>query len=91
MYIDFVLYDNISDAKADVNAWKFCNYDDPGVGFPRDCGVKGYVPYQWNAINRNSAVKKFRFSMEYEKNKWVTLYQIKELINETVSPPPTTE
>ena len=57
------------------NRWAYCNYDDPTVGFPRDCGVKGHVPYQWNAINRNSAVKKFRFSIEYEKNKWVTLYQ----------------
>lgn len=57
------------------NRWVFCNYDDPTVGFPRDCGIKGSVPYQWNAINRNSAVRKFRYSMEYEKNKWVTLYQ----------------
>jgi hypothetical protein len=47
MYIDFVLYDNISDAKADVNAWKFCNYDDPGVGFPRDCGKEKAVGGKW--------------------------------------------
>ena len=47
MYIDFVLYDNISDAKADVNAWKFCNYDDPGVGFPRDCGKQKAVGGKW--------------------------------------------
>ena len=47
MYIDFVLYDNILDAKADVNAWKFCNYDDPGVGFPRDCGKQKAVGGKW--------------------------------------------
>jgi len=47
MYIDFVLYDNISDAKRDVNAWKFCNYNDPGVGFPRDCGKEKAVGGKW--------------------------------------------
>ena len=47
MYIDFVLYDNILDAKADVHAWKFCNYDDPGVGFPRDCGKQKAVGGKW--------------------------------------------
>lgn len=47
MYIDFVLYDNISDAKSDVNAWKFCNYDDSGVGFPRDCGKQKAVGGKW--------------------------------------------
>ena len=47
MNIDFILYDNISDAKADVNAWEFCNYDDPGVGFPRDCGKQKAVGGKW--------------------------------------------
>ncbi|MBL6595128.1 MAG: hypothetical protein ISP58_08625 [Flavobacteriales bacterium] len=60
MYIDFVLYDNISDAKADVNAWKFCNYDDPGVGFPRDCGKQKAVGGKWISYypGLNSRTKK---------------------------------
>jgi len=55
--------------------WKFCNYDDPNVGFPRDCGKTGYVPFQWNAINRTSAKSKFRFSVEVGRNRWRTVYQ----------------
>ena len=32
---DFSLYGSFSDAVLDVNRWQFCNYDDPGIGFPR--------------------------------------------------------
>ena len=38
MHQDFDLYSSLADALADRNAWQYCNYDDPGVGFPRDCG-----------------------------------------------------
>ena len=47
MNTDFKLYSNIKDAIDDKNAWKFCNYNDPSVGFPRDCGVQKYVPSRW--------------------------------------------
>lgn len=44
---DFKLYSSIADALADVRSWTFCNYDDGGVGFPRDCGPNGAVGGQW--------------------------------------------
>jgi len=40
---DFKLFSNLNDAKTDTNAWKFCNFNDDGVGFPRDCGPNGVV------------------------------------------------
>merc|ERR1719445_1049806 len=45
--IDFNLYSNYTDAENENNHWTFCNYNDPDVGFPRDCGVSGYVPHRW--------------------------------------------
>jgi len=49
---DFKLYSSVSDAESDTNPWQFCNYDDPGVGFPRDCGKTGAVGGQWNSQTR---------------------------------------
>lgn len=49
----FKLYDNLSDAKEDKNAWKFCNYDDPGIGFPRDCGKNNGIGGQWVSYNKH--------------------------------------
>jgi len=46
---DFGIFSSYEDAKAKKNAWKFCNYNDPGIGFPRDCGKTGYVAHQWNS------------------------------------------
>ena len=34
---DFFLYGSGYDLLSNRNQWNFCNYDDPGVGFPRDC------------------------------------------------------
>merc|ERR1711871_110162 len=48
---DFGIFSSYEDAMAKRNPWKYCNYDDPGVGFPRDCGVTGYVAHQWNAFS----------------------------------------
>ena len=28
----------MDDVKADRSQWRFCNFNDPGIGFPRDCG-----------------------------------------------------
>ena len=41
MNVDFKLFNNLNDAKNDTNAWTYCNFNDDGVGFPRDCGVSG--------------------------------------------------
>ena len=38
--------------QADKSRWKFCNYNDNGIGFPRDCGKNGAVGGQWNSLQR---------------------------------------
>ena len=48
---DFNLYSTYEDAKADNYPWTECNYNDHGIGFPRDCGPNGYVAGQWTAYN----------------------------------------
>lgn len=35
---DFNMYSTYADAQAGVNGWQSCNFDDSGVGYPRDCG-----------------------------------------------------
>jgi len=52
LHSDFDIYSTYADAKAKANAWAFCNYNDPGIGFPRDCGKRGYVGGQWNSWKR---------------------------------------
>ena len=37
---DFNLYSTYADAVANKNPWLFCNFDEPGIGFPRDCAPK---------------------------------------------------
>ena len=49
---DFKLFSSVSNAETDTNAWQYCNYDDTGVGFPRDCGKTGGVGGQWNSLTR---------------------------------------
>jgi hypothetical protein len=44
---DFKLFSNLNDAKTDKNAWKFCMFNDPGVGFPRDCGPTSGISHRW--------------------------------------------
>ena len=46
--VDFGLYSTYMDAIHDWDRWTFCNYNDPTVGFPRDCGPEGYVANNWN-------------------------------------------
>jgi len=50
---DFKLYSNLMDAIFDRNAWTYCNYNDKYIGFPRDCGPTGYVPWQWSQFYRH--------------------------------------
>lgn len=49
---DFELYSSIEDAKIGKNRWKYCNFNDPGVGFPRDCGINGPVGNQWQSLTK---------------------------------------
>jgi len=70
---------NLTCAKSD-NKWNFCNYDNPTVGFPRDCGKKQAVTNQWNTIDGISAKSKYRFSIEVGKNVWHTVYQTPEFL-----------
>jgi len=44
---DFEMYSNLVDARAKQGRWTFCNYDDPDVGYPRDCGKNGAVGGEW--------------------------------------------
>ena len=47
--INFKLYDNLENALNDINPWLYCNFNDEGVAFPRDCGPteQESKPYQW--------------------------------------------
>jgi hypothetical protein len=47
--IDFYLYSSWDDLQNNVNRWETCNYDDPLIGFPRDCGPNGLVTSQWTS------------------------------------------
>jgi len=64
---DFDIYNNLDDAIADRNPWKYCNANDPGVGFPRDCGPTVYVPHIWNALpssrHYSASRKNYRYSV----------------------------
>ena len=50
--VDFALYSSYMDAFYDENRWTFCNFNDAGIGFPRDCGPTGRVNHNWNAYYR---------------------------------------
>ena len=50
--VDFALYSTHLDAYYDTNRWTFCNFNDPGIGFPRDCGPSGQVNSNWNSYYR---------------------------------------
>jgi len=47
---DFNLFSSFEDAQNNNNPWTFCNYNDGGVGFPRDCGPTGHVGNEWNTM-----------------------------------------
>ena len=59
---DFNLYSSESDMLADRNAWTYCNYGDPDVGFARDCGPSGPASDQWNSnTNKYNAGRNVKF------------------------------
>jgi len=47
MGTDFEIFSNVNDLLNDQNQWTFCNYNDPDVAYPRDCGRHGWVGGQW--------------------------------------------
>ena len=47
---DFEIYSSLDDLKSGSNKWPFCNYNDPDVGFPRDCGPNGAVGNTWFSL-----------------------------------------
>uniref|UniRef100_A0A7S1BSD5 WSC domain-containing protein n=1 Tax=Corethron hystrix TaxID=216773 RepID=A0A7S1BSD5_9STRA len=55
--VDFALYSSYEEALADNedNRWSSCNFNDPRVGFPRDCGPRKLVGNQWNSYVRGGA------------------------------------
>ena len=49
---DFEIYSTELELRRSSNKWTFCNYDDPGIGYPRDCGKNGHVAHTWFSIKR---------------------------------------
>merc|ERR1711862_671311 len=47
---DFNLFSTFGNAWKNQSPWKFCNYNDGGIGFPRDCGPNGGVGGEWNSM-----------------------------------------
>jgi len=51
--VNFALYSTYEDALSDSNRWRYCNFNDRTVGFPRDCGPIGKVGGNWNSWINN--------------------------------------
>lgn len=47
--VDFSLYSTYMDAYYDENRWTFCNFNNPRIGFPYECGPTGKVHNNWNS------------------------------------------
>jgi len=63
---DFKLYSTWIDTITDNNAWNYCNYDDVGIGFPRDCGPNGKVGCvgnncQWNSKSNQYGASEYSY------------------------------
>lgn len=54
MGTDFYMYSTYAAALAGTGAWTYCNYDDPGVGYPRDCGPSDDVAWRWTELHDDS-------------------------------------
>jgi len=50
--VDFNLFSSFKHAQDDKNPWNYCNYNDDGVGFPRDCGPTNRVTNEWNSMRK---------------------------------------
>jgi hypothetical protein len=65
---DFDIFDSYEDALADQNAWNWCNGDDRGVGFPRDCASQKKTNFRWFAFPKNSVPDEVEFHQRFDKN-----------------------
>ncbi len=61
--IDFELYSSYQDAINRRNRWNKCNFNDPNIGFPRDCGKSRHVGGQWGSLTRGGH-QKIQYSIE---------------------------
>lgn len=50
--------------------WKFCNFNSPGTGFPRDCGTHGAVGGMWMSTTQNRAFGWQKWSISVTVNKY---------------------
>ena len=59
LHKDFEIYSSLEDLHAGRNKWSFCNYNDYRwkIGFPRDCGPKGYIPWDWISLKHHRSPK----------------------------------
>ena len=66
---DYDIYSSLSDAQAGTNPWRgYCNYDDGGVAFPRDCQPTSNGAACWNSLSRNTPAS-YRFSVTINAKK----------------------
>jgi len=61
--VDFRLYSSLPDLRNDRNRWNACNFNDAGVGFPRDCGPTGQIGHQWNSILRDGGQANVKYTV----------------------------
>lgn len=66
--VDFELYSSMGYAQAGLFKWTSCNYNDNGIGFPRDCGGVGG---QWNSLTRGGQPN-YQFDLYLEPTNPVT-------------------
>ena len=62
--VDFNLFSTYEDALNDANPWQKCNFNDPNIGFPRDCGPTSLKSGQWNSFTLNNGQKNVAFYVE---------------------------
>jgi hypothetical protein len=44
---DFKLYGSLTNFTSDYGAWSYCDYNDPGIAFPRNCGPTAAISLVW--------------------------------------------
>lgn len=71
----FSLHSTYLDAYYGINGWTYCNYDDPGIGFPRDCGPHGRVNFQWNSFSRGGGQANYHAFMIPADPNFVSTYE----------------
>ena len=55
---DFELYSNLKDAINSIGKWSHCTFDEPGIGFPGNCGinVESVTNNQWQSKDRGGNI-----------------------------------